>query len=250
MNEELVSVIMPVFNDEQYLEEAIQSMKKQTYTNWELICINDASEDNSLNILAKNKSDKIKIISMQKNSGSALARNEGIKIAKGRFIAYLDADDNYNENKLKKQVEFMQKNNYAITYTDYAFVYKNGKIKNVKVPKELTYTKYLKNTMITSVGVMIDTNKINKQNLYMENRKLAEDTKTWVKILKHGVTAYGLNEVLGYYRQGKNSKSNNKLKAAKAMWEIYKEENIPIIKSCYYFLCYSYNAIKKRVNYK
>lgn len=247
MRNDLVSIIMPIYNEEKYLEEAINSVKEQTYTNWELICIDDASTDNSHEILEQNKMEKIKIISMKENYGSAIARNEGIKLAKGRFIAYLDADDYYDKNKLKKQIEFMKSNNYAITYTGYAFIYQNKKIKKVRVPKKLNYTKYLKNTMITSLGIMIDTKKIDKRKIYMEDRKLAEDTKTWIKILKQGEIAYGLNEILGYYRQGKNSKSNNKIKASKEVWKIYKEEKIPIIRALYYFTCYSFNAIRKRL---
>ena len=128
MNNELVTIIMPIYNEEKYLQEAIQSIVEQTYVNWELICINDASTDQSLELLNQYKSDKIKIISLQKNSGSAIARNEGIKQAKGRYIAYLDGDDYYHKNKLEKQLTFMQKNQYAITYTGYAFFNENKKM--------------------------------------------------------------------------------------------------------------------------
>lgn len=247
MNNELVTIIMPIYNEEKYLQEAIQSIVEQTYVNWELICINDASTDQSLELLNQYKSDKIKIISLQKNSGSAIARNEGIKQAKGRYIAYLDGDDYYHKNKLEKQLTFMQKNQYAITYTGYAFFNENKKIKHVKVPTKLTYKDYLKNTMITSLGIMIDTTRIPKEQLYMQDLKIAEDTKTWLNILKQGEIAYGINETLGYYRQGKNSKSNNKIKATKAVWNIYINEEIPKTKAVYYFLCYVLNAIKKRI---
>lgn len=121
------------------------------------------------------------------------------------------------------------------------------KTKNIKVPQKLNYISYMKNTMITTLGVMIDTEKIPKEELYMEDSKLAEDTKTWLRILRKGEIAYGINEVLGYYRQGKNSKSHNKIKAAKYVWELYQKEDISKLKASYYFLCYAYNAIKKRL---
>lgn len=247
MKDELVSIIMPIYNEEKYLEQAIKSVKKQTYENWELICIDDGSTDNTMEILNKHKSDKIKIIKLSQNSGTNNARNKGLDIAKGRYIACLDADDYYHKEKLKKQIEFMQNNNYGMTYTDYAMVYEDNKIKHVKVPEKLDYIEYMKNTMIATSGIMIDTNKIAKQNLYMENLVLAEDTKTWLKILKTGHVAYGLNEELGFYRQRKNSKSHNKIKASKAVWDIYMNEEIPKIKAIYYFLCYAFNAIKKRI---
>lgn len=245
MEKELISIIMPVYNAEKYLDRAINSVINQTYTNWELICINDASTDGSLKILEKYKSHKIKVESLPKNSGTATARNLALKMAKGRFIAFLDADDYYHEKKLEKQIEFMKSNNYAFTFTSYAFVKKSGAIKNVNVPKELDYKNYIKNTLLTTVGVMIDTEKINKNSLNMENYKLAEDTRTWIKILKQGEIAYGLNEVLAYYTQNPTSKSYNKIKAACAVWKVYRNE-LPAIKVLWYFSCYAVNAIKKR----
>lgn len=247
MRAELVSIIMPIYNGEKFLEQAIKSVKKQSYENWELICVDDGSTDNSMAILNKHKSNKIKIVKLSQNCGTNRARNKALDLAQGRYITYLDADDYYHREKLKKQVEFMQKNNYAITYTDYAIVYEDNKIKHVKVPKKLNYIEYMKNTMITTLGIMIDTNKIDKTNIYMENLALAEDTKTWLKILKTGKIVYALNEELGFYRQSKNSKSHNKIKAAKAVWNIYMNEEIPKIKAVYYFFCYAFNAIKKRI---
>ena len=246
MEKELISIIMPVYNAEKYLDRAINSVINQTYTNWELICINDASTDGSLKILEKYKSHKIKVESLPKNLGTATARNLALKIAKGRFIAFLDADDYYHKKKLEKQIEFMKSNNYAFTFTGYAFVYENGFEKKVRVPKRLHYKDYLKNTILNPIGVIIDTEKINKSLLVMENCDLAEDTRTWIKILKQEETAYGINEVLAYYTQSSYSKSHNKIKAAMAVWKIYKKE-LPIIKASYYFGCYAINAIKKRM---
>lgn len=244
--DELITIIMPVYNSEKYLERAIKSVINQTYKNWELICINDASTDNSLQILKKYESNKIKIKSLKKNSGTAIARNEALKIANGRFIAYLDADDYYNCKKLEKQIKFMKINNYAFTCTSYSFINENGETKQIRIPQKLTYKEYMKNTRLIPTAIMIDTEKIKKSNLYMENLKIAEDTKTWLKILKNGEIVYGLKENLAYYMQWENSKSKNKIKAANAVWKIYKGE-VGRIKAIYYFIWYAFNASKKRI---
>lgn len=246
MKDELISIIMPVYNSEKYLERAIESIINQTYTNWELICINDASTDGSLEILKKYINEKIKVKSLDKNSGTAIARNEALKMAQGRYITYLDSDDYYDSKKLEKQIKFMIENNYAFTFTAYAFVNKVGKVTRITIPHKLTYKEYMKNTKLTTNAIMIDTKKINKNNLYMENLKIAEDTKTWLKILKQGEIAYGLNEILTYYMQWKNSKSKNKIKSANAVWKIYTKE-VGTSKAIYYFTCYAVNAIKKRL---
>lgn len=244
--EELITVIMPVYNSEKYLERAIKSVINQTYKKWELICVNDASTDNSLQILKKYESDKIKVKSLEKNSGTAIARNEALKLAKGRYITYLDSDDYYDYRKLEKQIKFMQHNDYAFTCTSYSFINEDGKTKQIIIPQKLTYKEYMKNTRLIPTAIMIDTEKIEKNKLYMENIKIAEDTKTWLRILKKGEIVYGLRENLAYYMQWENSKSRNKIKAAKAVWEIYKEE-VGRIKAVYYFGWYAFNACKKRI---
>ena len=139
MKDELISIIMPVYNSEKYLERAIESIINQTYTNWELICINDASTDGSLEILKKYINEKIKVKSLDKNSGTAIARNEALKMAQGRYITYLDSDDYYDSKKLEKQIKFMIENNYAFTFTAYAFVNKVGKVTRITIPHKLTY---------------------------------------------------------------------------------------------------------------
>ena len=182
---------MPVYNCGKYLTESITSVKKQTYTNWELIIIDDNSTDNSWEQIKKNVigyEQKIKCIHLQQNQGAANARNTGLANATGNYIAFFDADDIWQEDKLQQQIIFMQKNNYAFTYTSYTYL-KNGNKKMVKkIPPKLTYKQALKNTVILTSTVIIDISKIDKELLKMPNIRRGQDMATWWQILKQGNT--------------------------------------------------------------
>lgn len=249
MVDELVSIIIPVYNAEKYIKETIKTIADQTYTNWEAIFVDDCSTDKSASIIEEQLSSKIKLIRLKKNLGTAIARNAGIKEAKGRYLSFLDADDLWEKNKIEKQLEFMKENNYHFSYTAFKFVdEKNEKqSRKISVQKELTYKEALKNTRILSIAVMIDLKYIPKKDCYMENA-MNEDIATWWKLLKKGNIAYGLNDVLVYYRRHKESKTCNKLRNARYRWELYrKEEGLSILKSIYYFIHYAFYGIIKRV---
>ncbi|SUC11881.1 glycosyl transferase family protein [Proteus mirabilis] len=115
----LVSIIMPCFNSEKYISEAIESVLKQTYSNFELIIIDDNSTDSTLKIINSFRDNRITIISFDENQGAGVARNKGIEVANGRFIAFLDSDDLWSKNKLEAQIKFMLDNNYHLTYSYY-----------------------------------------------------------------------------------------------------------------------------------
>lgn len=127
----IVSIITPIYNCEQFLQETIQSVLNQTYTNWELILIDDCSTDNSLSIAetAAQRDSRIRVIKLDQNSGPAVARNIGIKKAKGKYIAFLDSDDMWFPNKLEKQLSFMEKNQIPFTYTGYEKINEDGSFK-------------------------------------------------------------------------------------------------------------------------
>lgn len=246
----LVSIITPAYNVSSYIEETIKTVTNQTYKNWEWIIIDDASTDNSLDIIKKNLKDNIILIKNKKNIGPGPSRNKGIKIAKGKYISFLDADDLWDKTKLEKQVNFMEKNKINFSFTGYIFsnMHGIGTGATVEVPKKINYENYLKNTIIWTCTVMINQENINKKNLYMPAIKKGEDGSLWIKLLKIEEYAYGLNEPLAYYRRRKKSLSANKLHAIKAIWYLYrKQEKIPFIKSCYYFTHYLFNTIKKRI---
>jgi len=242
-----VSVIIPMYNSEKYLEECINSVLNQTYKNFELIIINDCSTDSSLSILNKITDNRIKIVNFKENKGVSISRNKGIELATGDYICFLDSDDFWVPEKLEKQLEFIEKNNYEFIYSNYAFWKNNKKTKTTNVPEELTYEQAIKNTTIFVSTVMLNMKKLKKEDIYMPNLTIGQDTSTWWQILKKGITAYGMKEVLAYYRVYKQSLSSNKIKAVIGAWKIYLREEMKFLKRIYCFMCYIKNAIKRRI---
>ena len=250
----LVSIITPVYNCEKLIEETIKSVINQTYSNWEMILVDDCTLDKSFLIIQKymKNDNRIKYFKLKENSGAAVARNKALKESKGRFIAYLDADDKWKNNKLEKQVNFMLENNYAFTCTDYEKIDEKGNsLKIVKIPKKVNYNLFLRNTIIQTVGVMVDTKITGKDILYMPNIRRRQDAATWCQLLKSGYDCYEVPEVLSYYRVVSNSLSSNKLKAIKMNWYWYRKiEKLSLLKSCFCFIGYAFNAVKKRIYIK
>lgn len=247
---ENIDIIMPVYNCEDYIKEAINSIKEQTIDNWKIIIIEDCSEDRSLikiEEIIEDIKQKVILIKNKEHIGVANSRNAGIEKSKSKYIAFLDGDDIWDKEKLEKQIRFMKNSNYGFTYTKFSYL--KGKRKNaVKIfPKKLDYKQALKNTFILTSTVMINTDKIRKENIYMPNIE-SEDTATWWNILKSGNIAYGLKDNLTIYRVHKNGISFNKLKNVKKTWRLYrKKEKLSIIKSSYYFINYVVRAILKRI---
>ena len=247
-----MSIITPVYNSEKYLKNTIENVINQTYKNLEMILVDDCSTDNSEEIIKEflEKDSRIKYIKLKENSGAAVARNTALENSTGRFIAYLDADDLWKENKLEKQIEFMLKNNYAFTCTSYEKIDENGESKNkiIKMPKQINYNYFLRNTIIQTVGVMVDTKITGKEVLVMPNIRRRQDAATWCQLLKNNYDCYGMEDVLSYYRVVSNSLSSNKFKAVKMNWYWYRKiEKLSFFKSCFCFIGYAWNACKKRI---
>ena len=151
MIDDLVSIIMPAYNAEKYIEEAIESVLKQTYRNWELIIVNDCSIDATEQIVKKyqEKDERIKFHSLTENHGVANARNTALQNAVGRYIAFLDSDDMWLPEKLEKQIGFMKINNYVFTYHQYRHFASRDKVgKIVNIPLKLGYKEALKGNII------------------------------------------------------------------------------------------------------
>lgn len=252
MQNELVSIIIPVYNAAKYLNYTIESIQKQTYQNYEIILIDDKSTDNSLEIIKKyaEKNKKIKYYAFEQNKGTAVARNVALSMSRGRFIAYIDADDKWKNDKLEKQINYMTKNNYYFTCSDYEKINENGKSlkKIIKMPTKIDYNIYIRNTIIQTVGVIVDTKYISKKLLEMPNLRRRQDAATWCQILKSGYICYRVPEVLCYYRIHSGSLSSNKFKSVKGTWYLYRKiEHLSFIKSSLCFCGYVFNAIKKRL---
>ncbi|MEY0154184.1 glycosyltransferase family 2 protein, partial [Providencia rettgeri] len=154
VTQELVSIIMPCYNAEQYIKDSINSVLNQTYPHFELIIIDDLSTDNSINIINSFSDNRIKLIQLAQNGGAGVARNTGIEAAQGRFIAFLDSDDLWRPNKLEMQLKHMIKGNHSLSYTQYQKFTKEGKGKLVIPPNTVTYNELLYCNVIGCLTLM------------------------------------------------------------------------------------------------
>lgn len=245
-----ISVITPSYNSEKFIKECIQSVLNQSYCDWEMLIVDDCSTDNSVKIINKftEIDNRILLISLEKNVGAAEARNVAIKKAKGRFLAFLDSDDLWKNYKLENQLKFMESKDYAFTFTAYQPMTEDGEMKYsiISAPEYMTYTSYLRNTIIGCLTVMIDREKTG--DFEMPNIRSSHDMALWLHLMKRGFNAYGLNQSLAYYRIVSYSNTAKKWKAAKEVWEVYRDvENLSFIYSLFNFIGYVYNAVKKRM---
>lgn len=247
--ENLVSIITPCYNCENFISYTIQSVISQTYKHWEMIIVDDCSDDQSAEIILSfaKKDSRIKYIKTDFPSGSpAKPRNIAIENAKGRYIAFLDSDDLWLPNKLENQVHILESNgNAAIAFSYYEKVNEEG-VKSgiiIKSPQSLTYKQLLFGNVIGNLTGVYDTKKTGK--VYLKN-KGHEDYILWLEILKTGFVALNTNTVEALYRVRTNSISANKFKALKWTWNIYRHvENFNLTKSLYYFSFYAVKSLIK-----
>lgn len=249
----MVSIVVPVYHAEKYMEETMDSVLAQSYTDWELLLVVDGKQDPTIPVIEayieKKQEKRIRLLIQDNNKGAALARNRGVKESKGRYIAYLDADDLWKPRKLERELRFMQEADAAFVFTGYEFADEKavGTGKVVRVPQRLTYKEALKNTTIFTSTVLFDTEKISKDALEMPNMR-SEDTALWWKVLRSGYDAYGLDENLVYYRRPAKSLSSNKLVAIKRVWNLYrKAEKLSVPYSCYNFCFWAVKAVWRRI---
>lgn len=249
----MISIIVPVYNAEKYIIDTIEMVKKQTYSDWELLLVEDCSKDNSKQkvqeYLKENPSHRIRLIANEENRGAAESRNRGLKEAKGRYIAFLDADDLWSEKKLEKQMDFMKKTGAGFVFSSYEFGDEEGKGtgKVVHVPAQLSYKKALSRTVIFTSTVLFDTKKIEKGLLSMP-KVPSEDSAAWWQILRAGHQAYGMDEVEVIYRRPPKSLSSNKWEAIKRIWYLYRRvEKLSLPVSCFLFVCWAYRATARRI---
>lgn len=244
---ELVSIIMPNYNGAKYLQETLNSVLAQSYTNWELLFVDDCSTDNSLEIVQAIQDERIRILKNENNSGAAKSRNYALCEAKGKWIAFLDSDDLWTPEKLEKQIAFMETNAYVFTFTDYALVDKEDKIITVYKPKKdnCSYKDILQHCYIGCSTVMYDKDALGEISM-PEKAIKREDFACWLMILKKTEKAYCLHESLMQYRIHKGSVSSNKTKMVKYQWNVYRKvERLSIIKSCYYMLHWAIRGVLK-----
>ncbi|MCR5451897.1 MAG: glycosyltransferase [Lachnospiraceae bacterium] len=222
----MVSIITPVYNGSKYLPETIESVIRQTYTDWEMIIVDDGSSDDSYEI-AKNyseKDDRIKAIS-QENGGSAAARNNGIRKAQGRYIALLDADDLWEENFLEEQLKLMKKKDCVCVYSSYKYIDENGVFtgKEVKAPVRITYEDMCIMNYIGCLTGLYDSQKYGKIYLREELKSLRDDYAYWLDIVRLENEAYGNPKRLARYRVLPGSTTGKKTKLIKVQYKFYRD---------------------------
>lgn len=247
----LVSVIIPVFNSAAYISETLDSIAAQTHKDTEIIVVDDGSKDDTVGIVqdyVNHTGINCRIIENSKKKGAAGARNTGIDAASGDHIAFIDADDKWLPEKLEKQTAFMGRTGAAFTFTAYEFADEKcrGMGKIARVPESIDYKAALKNTTIFTSTVILDMHKLSKSDIYFPYIA-SEDSANWWKILKKTGKAYGIDEALTLYRRSGRTLSSNKLVGIKRIWGLYMNEGLSIPYSLYCFMCFAFNAVKRRV---
>ena len=233
----LVSIITPMYNSENFILKTIESVVNQTYSNWELLLIDDGSTDNTIQIVEdfKQKYTNIKLFQNPTNLGAAQSRNKGILEAKGDYIAFLDADDLWKSIKLDLQIQFMQTHNCDVSFSSYEQIDENGKPlhKLVQALPKLTYNKYLKTNYIGNLTGMYNAKALGK--IISPDLRKRQDWLLWLAaIKKSGKPALGIQESLAYYRVRQNSISSNKIELLKYNYLVYKKGlGFSTIKSLY-----------------
>jgi teichuronic acid biosynthesis glycosyltransferase TuaG len=246
---DLVSVVMPCHNAEPFLSAAIESVRAQSWPHWELLIVDDCSDDAS-HETARRHADadpRIRVFRLPENKGPAVARNRAIEAARGRWIAFLDADDLWTPDKLERQLAFMRARDAALSYTAYGKIDQHGNIVGPPVPAPdfVTYDEFLDSSVISCNSAIYDVTKIGKH--YFKDVPLHEDYVYWLDVLKHIERAYGINEPLAFYRLHAGSRSHNKLRAARMQWHIYREiERLPLVRSLRHFAVYAWRGLRKR----
>ena len=243
-----VSVIMPAYNCEKYIEEAIRSVMVQTFTDWELIVLDDGSSDSTREIIERLAAEDARIISMpnEKNMGVAKTRNRGFDISRGRYVALLDSDDIWRSEKLECQIKKIQSENADLCYCSYAIIDSDGI--NVKrdysVPEKVDFNELLKENHIGCSTVLISREALGERRFLTDYYH--EDYVMWLDMLRTGAVAVGCTETLAEWRYLRNSRSFNKKKSAKNRWDIYRNHlKLSRAYSLQLFLSYAIRGIRK-----
>lgn len=225
-NNKTVSVITPVYNAAKFISSTLNSILKQSYKDIEIVLIDDCSTDNSAEIIVgyTEKYPNIIYKRLNENKGAAVARNAALEVSTGRYVAFLDSDDLWCENKLEKQVAFMNKKDSAMSCTAMDTMNEEGHILRSErgVKEVIDYNLLLRNTMIATSTVIIDRNKTG--DFRMPLRRGGQDYATWLMLMRNGIVCHGLNEVLTHYRIMPKSLSSNKLKSVKQVWQIQTQD--------------------------
>lgn len=231
MDKDLVSIITPTFNSSSFIGDTIKSIQAQTYQNWELLITDDCSTDNTVDIIEEYmKSDeRIKLYQLEKNSGGGVSRNNSIKQAGGRYIAFCDSDDRWTSDKLEAQVAFMKDNDIAFSYGSYLLCDEDDNDLGINIClSKLSYCKIIMDNFVGCLTAMYDTEKIGK--VYMPEIRKRQDWGLWMAILKKCRNGMGIKKPIGLYRVRSGSVSSNKWALIRYHAQLYKQMlSIPLL---------------------
>lgn len=244
----LVSVVMPAYNAERHLPTAIKSLLAQSYQEWELLLVNDASRDGTLEVARSFElhDGRIKVIDSAVNRGVSATRNAALERAEGKYIAFLDSDDVWHPQKLEKQIPFMEKENVLISYGWYQRIDEHGKrLGEVRAPARIGYEELLKSNFIGNLTGVYNAQALGKE-YFTDYRH--EDYVAWLSLIRRAGEARGIPELLGMYRVYAGSLSSNKLRTLGWQWRIYREhQSLSFLQACRYMLSYGNHALYKRL---
>lgn len=244
----LVSVIMPAYNAEKYIEQAIRSVQKQTVRSWELIVVDDRSTDKTAEQIRRLAAEDMRIIPVysETNHGAAESRNIALRQCRGEFVALLDADDVWHPQKLERELERARETDADLVYSSYAMIDEQG-------------TRCFSDFIVeesTDLQSMLNCNTIGCSTVLMKAKVLEkrpfvtdfyhEDYVMWLSLLQAGCKAVGVRDILVDYRVARGSRSFNKLKSAKNRWKVYRDYlKLPLIPSVKAMAGYAINGLKK-----
>lgn len=249
-NDILVSIVMPAYNAEGYIAKAITSVQKQTYQVWELFVIDDCSQDRTRSIVMEfsGKDKRIHCYTLDRNVGVAKARNYGVNLCNGQYIAFLDSDDLWESTKLERQLQLAVSSDADLLYSAYTIIDSTDKILTTySVPQTIHYSDLLRENVIGCSTVLLKTSVM--QKFTFDSQYHHEDYLLWLQIVRAGYCALGINEPLTHWRMMQHSRSSNKLRCAYYRWQILRTcLQLPITKCMLYFACYVHNSLKKYRN--
>lgn len=249
-NNQKVSIITPLYNAEKYIAQAIESVLEQSYTNWEMIVIDDYSQDNSIDVVKGYKDERIQLIRLKKNSGAGIARNKGLEAADGRYMAFLDADDLWVSDKLEKQIAFMKSRNLPFCFSSFYLMNDKGQYlqKYREALPKVDYNKMLKNNYIGCLTAIYDAQILGK--IYMTAHKKRQDWGLWLKILSKIQSAESIAEPLAYYRLGNKSLSYYKWNLIRPNYLFYRDQvGFSSLESAMRLMLFIFYYFQYRINF-
>jgi teichuronic acid biosynthesis glycosyltransferase TuaG len=246
----LVSIIVPCYNAEAFLGATLEAVIAQTFTDWECVVVDDASRDGSAAVLASHaeRDARIRPVYQAVNGGAAAARNAGLGVIRGRYLAFLDADDYWLPEKLAKQVAFMRETGAPIVHTSYRFIHEKGGFLpgGVKASDRVDLRTYMRNTEIGMSTSLLDRGQVGEFSF--RDIRLCQDTHLWLVLLRRGLVSRGMAETLVHYRVREGQISGSKVAMAKQVYALYREiGEVGLARQLFSFASYAFNGFRKRL---